>query len=160
MTKKSRAISDGHRFRKIDSRVVQGALSFSPVPNKPSSRATEEEAGARVESSDKWTSTPSSSDVSTSSSSSQCSAQTHPFTSKHSYTTNLVGRSSSTAGSHGLLQLLTTPLLRSIPRGYSFLLSLAQGHQAIDPCTQQEQVRTCYSYASPLLFSSIYSHGL
>lgn len=127
-------------------RVVQGALCFSPATTKATTRDMEREVGEVAgRSPDKWASVPSTSDISTNSSS-HYSALTHPFACNHPYTNNhfsrVLGRSASIAGGQGQ-QLLNTPLLQSIPRGYSFLLSLAQGYPA-NPRRQQKQVQHPY----------------
>ena len=136
---KSRSSADG---RQRTNRVVQGALCFSPVATNVWAREDEEVETVAGISPDKWTSTPSTSDFSTSSgSSSHYSALTHPLAHNHPFMNNHFSRSSTGKGQGR--QLLTTPMLQSIPRGYSFLLSLAQGHPT-NPRTQQKQVRTLF----------------
>ena len=129
--------------------MVQGALCFSPVETNAMARDDEKEESMAGRSPDKWTSIPSTSDVSTSSSSSShYSALTHPLACNHPFINNHFSRSAPTGKGQGR-QLLTTPMLQSIPRGYSFLLSLAQGHP-INPHTQQKQVRVFCSFPLPI----------
>ena len=129
-------------------RVVQGALCFSPIATKATTpaadraRTMEEEARAG-RSPAKWASIPSTSDISASSSShSHYSTLTHPFARNHPHTnkefTRAIGRSVSEGGGQGL-QLITTPMLLSTPRGYSFLLSLVPGYPT-NPHRRQKQV--------------------